>query len=112
MPGYFATFGAGLVQGRDFTWSDDERAPRVALVSRRFAERHFAGESPLGQRLRLEADSAGCSGPRSSAWCLISAVNDTRDGAVNDRVYFPLMQTGDLHLAFALRTSADPLGER
>jgi hypothetical protein len=108
VPGYFATFGAGLVQGRDFTWTDDDRAPRVAVVSRRFAERHFAGASPMGRRLRLEADSA-------AEWATVVGVvpdlrgEDTRDGATNDRVYFSLMQTGDLHVSLGIRTAGDPL---
>jgi len=108
VPGYFATFGAGLVQGRDFTWTDDDRAPRVAVVSRRFAERHFAGTSPLGQRLRLEADS-------TADWTTIVGVvpdlggEDGREGETNDRVYFALLQTGSLSLAFAIRTPGDPL---
>jgi len=107
-PGYFAAFGAGLVQGRDFSWADDDRSPLVALVSRRFAERQFAGASPLGRRLRLEADSA-------AAWATIVGVVpdlgglDTRDGAINDRVYFPLAQTGNLQVALAIRIAGDPL---
>ena len=107
-PGYLAAFNAGLVQGRDFQWSDDHAAPRVALVSRRFAERHFGDGPVLGRRLRLDRDSTG-------DWATVIGVvpdlggDDTRDGAVNDRVYFPLLQTGALQLTFAIRTSNDPL---
>jgi hypothetical protein len=107
-PGYLAAFNAGLVQGRDFEWSDDVTAPRVVLVSRRFSERHFTDGPALGRRLRLDGDSTG-------QWATVIGVvpdlggDDTRDGAVNDRVYFPLLQSGALHLTFATRTDADPL---
>jgi predicted permease len=36
-PGYFAAAGTALLSGRDFTWHDDQNAPRVALVNRTFA---------------------------------------------------------------------------
>lgn len=107
-PEYLAAFNAGLVQGREFAWSDDHTAPRVVLVSRRFADRHFTEGPALGRRLRLEADSAG-------EWATVIGVvpdlggDDTRDGAVNDRVYVPLLQSGTLHLAFAIRSETDPL---
>ncbi len=107
-PGYFAAFGAGLVQGRDFTWADDDRSPPVAIVSRRFADRHFTSASPLGRRLRVEDDSA-------AAWATIVGVVpdlggvDTREGAINGRVYFSLSQTGNLNVALAIRTAGDPL---
>jgi putative ABC transport system permease protein len=107
-PAYLAAFNTGLVQGREFEWSDDHTAPRVALVSRRFAERHLTSGPVLGQRIRLEADSAG-------EWATVIGIvpdiggDDVRDGAVDDQVYFPVLQSGALRLTFAIRGNADPL---
>jgi putative ABC transport system permease protein len=56
-PRYFDTLETRRVRGRDFT--PGER-PGVAIVNERFAAIHFAGEDPIGRRVRFEAtrDSA------------------------------------------------------
>lgn len=51
-PGYFATVGVSLVEGRDFTEQDDATADRVAIVNESFARTHFPGQSALGGRFR------------------------------------------------------------
>jgi putative ABC transport system permease protein len=59
-PGYFATLGVSPLAGREFAWSDKQGSEPVALVNRRFADRHFPGEDPLGRRIRthqLESES-------------------------------------------------------
>jgi predicted permease len=50
-PGYFRTFGVPLLRGRDFTWADDEKAPRVIVVSQSLASRFWPNENPLGKHL-------------------------------------------------------------
>jgi predicted permease len=50
-PEYFATFGIPILAGRDFAASDDANAPKVAIISQRFAEIHFPGQDPLGRRI-------------------------------------------------------------
>jgi predicted permease len=52
-PGYFATLGIPLRQGRDFARSDDAGAPGVVIVNEAFAKQHFGARSPLGLRLML-----------------------------------------------------------
>lgn len=52
-PGYFATLGAKLFRGRDFTEADDESKPRVAIVNRTLARRHFPGEDALGKQISI-----------------------------------------------------------
>ncbi len=50
-PGYFATMGVRLLDGRDFRESDLGEEPTVAVVNRKFAE-HFFGKSPaVGRRI-------------------------------------------------------------
>ena len=46
---YFAVLGIKLAQGRTFDDRDTATAPKVAVVSTRFAERNWPGESALGQ---------------------------------------------------------------
>lgn len=51
MPGSFKPLGISLLQGRDFNWTDDDPAPRVAIVSKNFAEKVFPGCGAVGQHL-------------------------------------------------------------
>lgn len=59
-PGYFATLGIPIVEGRDFTHRDVTDGEPVAIVNRATAERYWPGTSPIGKRLKigsLENDS-------------------------------------------------------
>jgi len=44
-PGYFDAARTTLLAGREFTWHDDESAPRVAVVNREFASRIFGSRT-------------------------------------------------------------------
>jgi putative ABC transport system permease protein len=48
--GYFDAMRIPVLRGRDFKESDVDGAPRVAVVSRAMAERHWPGEEAIGKR--------------------------------------------------------------
>lgn len=50
-PRYFDTLGIKLLYGRDFRDADTAASPRVVIVSRAVAERHWPGEDPVGRRV-------------------------------------------------------------
>lgn len=52
-PGYFDFFEAAILQGRDFGALDTPDSPKTAIVNRRFAEKYWPNESPMGKRLLL-----------------------------------------------------------
>ncbi len=54
-PGYFQTLGIPIERGRAFTDSDNETAPRVAIINRSLA-RHRLGqeEDPTGRRISFD----------------------------------------------------------
>ena len=52
-PGFFEAMGLRIVVGRDLSWDDHARAPRVAILTRSLAQRLFPGGDPVGQRLRI-----------------------------------------------------------
>ena len=56
-PGFFAAFHVGIVQGRGFTESDGLNTDPVVVVSRKFAQRYFPGEEPIGHRIQMNASS-------------------------------------------------------
>lgn len=49
---YFRTLGVPLLRGRWFDRRDTANSPGVAVISETLARRHFAGENPIGQRLK------------------------------------------------------------
>jgi predicted permease len=52
-PGFFRTLGIPLVRGRDFNQTDNERHPRVAIVSSSLAERLFPNGDAIGKFIRI-----------------------------------------------------------
>jgi predicted permease len=52
-PGFFATMGIPLVQGRDVSDADTNQTRAVAVVSRSFANRFLAGADPIGRRFNF-----------------------------------------------------------
>jgi predicted permease len=55
LPGYFRTAQVPLLAGRDFTWDDDAKAPRVAIVNQTFARMLYGKTPAVGQRFALWA---------------------------------------------------------
>jgi predicted permease len=53
-PGYFATMGIPLVEGREFTRADNETAPLVAVVNDAMAAQYWRGQNPVGSRLQVK----------------------------------------------------------
>jgi predicted permease len=95
-----------LVDGRWLTPADDERSGQVVVINQTFAERHFAGESPIGRRLNL-------GGPEEPDWWeIVGVAADARYASIRDggRVgaYFAYAQLPSRSLRVALRTSGDP----
>jgi predicted permease len=92
--GPLSTLGIAQQSGRAFDDRDDERGLPVALVSRAFAERHWPGRSPLGQRIRLTG-----LGPESEWRTVVGVVGNVLFGnplsrsRSADAVYVPLRQS-------------------
>jgi predicted permease len=54
-PGYLAAAGTSLLAGRDFTWHDDQNAPRVALINEELARKLFGSSAAaVGRYYRLQ----------------------------------------------------------
>ncbi|MBM3736270.1 MAG: ABC transporter permease [Acidobacteria bacterium] len=48
-PGYFATMGVKMLDGRDFLQTEIMRDSKAAIVNRRFAEHYFKGRTAIGR---------------------------------------------------------------
>ena len=55
----FDTLGIKLLRGRAIEERDVASAPWVAVVNKTFADRHFPGQDPLGQAIRLSIGPGG-----------------------------------------------------
>jgi len=53
-PQYFATLGIPLFSGREFTRTDNENAPPVAIVNQTMVKRYWNGQDPIGRRLQVK----------------------------------------------------------
>jgi predicted permease len=52
-PNFFRTLTVPLLAGRDFTWADDAKHPKVAIVDALLARQLFPNTSPIGKRIRF-----------------------------------------------------------
>jgi putative ABC transport system permease protein len=59
-PGYFATLGTRVIRGRGFTDDDRAGARRVAVVAEAMGKRLWPGKDPLGQCIKVNADTMPC----------------------------------------------------
>jgi predicted permease len=105
--GFFETLGIPVAAGRDFLATDDERAPRVAMVNATAARFYFGTLSPSGATILFDG-AAGAGFP----YTVIGVVADAKHRNMRDAaprfVYVPLGQALDTHsrLTLAIRTHA------
>jgi predicted permease len=104
-PGYFQAMSTRLVQGRDFTAQDDEKAPPVAIVNETFARRFWPGEDPIGKRF-----SQG--GAQQPLLQVVGVVEDGKYAGLNETpqpyVCRPMLQAYVGTTTVIVRTDADP----
>ena len=55
-PGNLQTLRIPLLQGRDFSDRDDEKAPYVAIVNQTFVEQYWPNQNPIGRRFHVAND--------------------------------------------------------
>lgn len=107
-PNYFQTLGIPLLQGRDFTWADDENAPGRAIISRNLAERMWPGENAIGERISWPS----VVGPPRAPLEIAGVAADCKYRSLTDPapliMYVPLFQNYSGRVTIALRTSLPP----
>jgi len=106
-PGYFATFGIEIVQGRDFNAADVGGSLPVAIVNRSFAKKWSPGESVIGRQARGAAD-----GPDDPWFTIIGLVEDEWTDTENEEpamAYVALYQSDANFVSLAMKTGGDPV---
>ncbi|HEY2028911.1 MAG TPA: ABC transporter permease [Myxococcales bacterium] len=102
-PGNFRTLRQPVVEGREFTASDDAKAPPVALVNEAWVRRYFPGKSVLGKRIRLDTRTSD-----GIFRTIVGVVGDARESGVDRPVqpvyYFASAQMPPDRMTFVLRS--------
>ncbi len=107
--GYFEAFHIRQLSGRYFNSSDSINTQPVAVVSRKFAERYFSAESPIGHRIQM-----GAAGSPDARWVrIVGVVDDVNylwiDRAVEPAVYLNALQIPPAAATYVLMTGANPM---
>ena len=108
-PGYFATLGIPIVEGRDFNHRDVTNGERVVIVNRAMARKYWKqGESPIGRRLKI-------GGPRSeNPWAIVVGVTeDVRHFGLDSEpvreIFMPYSQAAWPVMTIVAKTVGNPM---
>jgi putative ABC transport system permease protein len=103
-PAYFQTMGIPLVQGRTFTWNDDQSAPKRVVVSQTLARRFFGEDDPVGRHIvyaRREFDAE-----------IVGVAADVKERGLESDAgmifYTPYPQFSWPSVQVTIRTAGDP----
>jgi predicted permease len=92
-PHFFEVLDIRLLAGREFLWTDNSQARRVAIISRSLAARIVSGGDVLGRHIRIGSD------PKRRDLEVVGIVSDMRLFDPRDpsplSVYVPMFQEGD-----------------
>ena len=105
-PRFFDTLEIPILMGRSLRPSDDETAPKVAVINQMMARKYFGDENPLGRRF-------GFGAAENSAQ--IEIVGVARDAKYTQArsdteptVYLPYLQSIPKWATFIVRTNGNP----
>jgi putative ABC transport system permease protein len=107
LPGYFATVGIPIIEGRDFTDRDDASIPHSVVVDAAFAQTYFPGRSPVGERIAVNGNTA--EGPFQTIIGVVGHVRNqgAREGG-EGQIYLSALQKQEFSLYFVAGTTVDP----
>jgi putative ABC transport system permease protein len=107
-PGFFSAFHIGMVSGRGFNDSDGLTTDPVVVVSRKFAQRYFPGENPLGHRIQMNAASDS-----HEPWMRIVGVSEDAayqwvEQTPQPAMYIDALQSPPAGTGYVLMTDGNP----
>jgi predicted permease len=77
-PNYFHVLGVPLLSGRDFTASDNDGAPKVAIVNEAFAKKFNLGVNAVGKHMSMGNDSLNVE--------IVGLAKDAKYSEVKDKI--------------------------
>lgn len=108
-PDYFKVMRIPLIRGREFTVRDAMKAPAVAIVTQRFADRYFPHEDAIGKRINPGlGDGVTNDVPRE----IVGVVGDVKlkglTSEFDPQYYLPYPQAVIGSLPLTIRTNVAP----
>ena len=112
--GVFSTFRLRLLRGRALSEVEINDARKVAVVNQALAGKYFAGENPLGQRIRIKLLETFRADPvKDAVFEVVGVVADIKNNGLQDPVqpemFIPYTVTGAFDRSVVVRTAKDPL---
>ena len=102
---FFSTMGIPVLHGRGFTPEDGPNAPSVCVINETMARQMFAGEDPIGKRVKF----GSAEGPWST---IVGVIGDIRDSTLEERphpeVYVNYLSNPPTNPFIVIRTARDP----
>jgi predicted permease len=103
-PDYLTTMGGAVLKGRKFTESDNETAPKVAIINATMAERLWPGQDAVGRRFKWNANG--------DFWQVVGVARNARYVMIGEEprpfFYAPLAQRHASPVTLHLWTDGDP----
>jgi predicted permease len=112
-PSFFEAVGVAMLRGRGFSLLDGTPGSEVVVINERLATQYFAGENPIGRRLRFTTRTP-VPGAAPDVWRTIVGVGptirqgDASDGYLNAAVYLPFRQEAPQTFSLIVRSALDP----
>jgi putative ABC transport system permease protein len=104
---YLSAMGIPLLRGRNFSDSDNETAPDVALINSTMARRFWANGDPIGKRFLW-----GHPDTDKKWFTIVGVVADTKlyglDNPARLEIYYPYLQRPNSDMNLVVRSAVDP----
>ena len=111
-PGYFATLGMRILEGRDFTEADRKESELVVLVSKSIAQRLFPGQDAINRHIMWTDPLIKVAGISPGARRIIGVLADVDDANIlpqrNLTIYQPFAQGTVYGACLLVRSGKDP----
>jgi putative ABC transport system permease protein len=104
-PDYFRVLGVSLRAGREFSDTDHEHTPMVAIINETMAERYWPNADPIGQRIKETANRAVW---REIVGVVGSVRHSGRGAEPRPEMFVPWNQVPASALNVAVRTQVEP----
>jgi putative ABC transport system permease protein len=106
-PGYFKAMGIPLLRGRELLAGDAMASQKVCVISKSLADRWFAGQDPIGKRLRVSQ------GPSNDGSTVVGVVGDIKQYGLDAETTLQVYEPGRQHpyfggMTLVVRTATGP----
>ena len=112
-PGYFATLGIPLIEGRDFTEADRKESELVAVVSKSVAQQLFPGQDALNRHIMWTDPLTKVAGISPNGRRIVGILADVDDANIlpqhNLTIYQPFTQGPLFGACLLVRSGKDPI---